>query len=215
MSTFGHPGRYTYCIGRERGSEPVAAISRGPRIAGHRVGRHVVRRRRAARHLGSFEPHRARARRIARLVDGWPLEQQTLSALLPHDAGSGSGARAHVRRRWVVEGRPQASPVRDGAPTVPTLLPDADHGEGTNLRFSKSETPREPDALISKFPSTEEIHVVVAGGTAGRFSVAIPGWLGTRNGSRPSHACRRINSIDLPFRSRGILPAGSGTHGVR
>ena len=43
----------------------------------------------------------------------------------------------------------------------------------------------EPDAMIPKFASTEEIHVVVAGGTAGRFSVAIPGWLGTRNGSRP------------------------------
>ena len=39
--------------------------------------------------------------------------------------------------------------------------------------------------MISKFPSIEEIHVVVAGGTAGRFSVASPGWLGTKNGSRP------------------------------
>jgi hypothetical protein len=39
--------------------------------------------------------------------------------------------------------------------------------------------------MISKFPSTEELHVVVAGGTAGRFSVAIRGRLGTRNGSRP------------------------------
>jgi hypothetical protein len=63
------------------------------------------------------------------------------------------------------------------------LLPDPDHGEGTNLRFSR--TPPEPDALVPKFPSPEEIHVVVAGGTAGRFSVAIPGWLGTKNGSRP------------------------------
>ena len=35
------------------------------------------------------------------------------------------------------------------------------------------------------FPSPEEIHILVAGGTAGRFSVAIPGWLGTKNGSRP------------------------------
>jgi len=61
-------------------------------------------------------------------------------------------------------------------------MADAEHGEGTNLRFSKSEFRREPDAMISKFASTEEIHVVVAGGTAGRFSVAIPGWLGTKNG---------------------------------
>ena len=64
-----------------------------------------------------------------------------------------------------------------------TLLPDDDHGEGTNLRYGK--TPPAPDALIGKFPSPEEIHLVVAGGTAGRFSVAIPGWLGTKNGSHP------------------------------
>ena len=64
-------------------------------------------------------------------------------------------------------------------------MPDADHGEGTNLRYGKSETRREEGAMIPKFASTEEIHVIVAGGTAGRFSVAIPGWLGTRNGSRP------------------------------
>jgi hypothetical protein len=66
-----------------------------------------------------------------------------------------------------------------------TLLPGADHGEGTNLRYGKGESVREPDAMISKFPSTGEIQIVVAGGTAGRFSVAIAGWLGTKNGSRP------------------------------
>src|SRR3989442_777331 len=64
-----------------------------------------------------------------------------------------------------------------------TLVPDDDHGEGTNLRYGK--TPPALDELIPKFPSPDEIHVVVAGGTAGRFSVAIPGWLGTKNGSRP------------------------------
>jgi hypothetical protein len=53
------------------------------------------------------------------------------------------------------------------------------------LRYGKRESGPEPDAMISKFASTEDIHVVVAGGTAGRFSVAIPGWLGTRSGSRP------------------------------
>ena len=48
-------------------------------------------------------------------------------------------------------------------------VPDEDHGEGTNLRYGKTAPP--PDAMISKFPSPEEIHIVVAGGTAGRFSV--------------------------------------------
>ena len=63
------------------------------------------------------------------------------------------------------------------------LLPDETHGEGTNLQFAK--TPPATDAMVPEFPSPNAIHVVVAGGTAGRFSMAIPGWLGTRNGSRP------------------------------
>ena len=41
--------------------------------------------------------------------------------------------------------------------------------------------------MIRKFSSPDGLHVVVAGVTAGRFSMAIPGWLGTRNGSRPGH----------------------------
>lgn len=64
------------------------------------------------------------------------------------------------------------------------LKPDEHNGEGTNLRFAKLSEPRLDD-LIPKFPSVDEIHVVVAGGTAGRFSLAIPGWLGTKNGSHP------------------------------
>jgi len=73
-----------------------------------------------------------------------------------------------------------------------TLLPDSDNGEGTNLRFSKGEAPA-LDELIPKFPSMADMHVVVAGGTAGRFSMAVPGWLGTRNGSAPiSVAVREI-----------------------
>ena len=70
------------------------------------------------------------------------------------------------------------------------LLPDADNGEGTNLRFAKGAEPC-PDTLVSKFPSVAELHVVVAGGTAGRFSMAIPGWLGTRNGSTAGHGGHR------------------------
>src|SRR5438445_13208842 len=79
-----------------------------------------------------------------------------------------------------------------------TLLPDEHHGEGTNLRFGK--TAPAPDTLVSKFPSVDDIHIIVAGGTARRFSMAIPGCLGTRNGSRP--LTRRV-----PFERSHTPPA--------
>ena len=47
------------------------------------------------------------------------------------------------------------------------LTPSDDHGEGSNLRFSRSAPA--PETFVSKFPSPEEIHIMVAGGTAGRF----------------------------------------------
>ena len=162
----------------------MAAFSRRTRPDGGNLGRYPVRRRRAAGHLGSLEPHRPRARRIARLVDGRALEQKhfplyshTMLVVGPEHArtfADGGWSKDDLKRHLHETVR---RPYR-------ALLPDSDHGEGTNLRY-KSETRREQDAMIPKFASTEEIHVVVAGGTAGRFSVAIPGWLGTRNGSRP------------------------------
>ena len=137
MSTFGHPGRYTFCIGeneeavRGRLFTPAAACRRGVRS-------HALRRRRAARHLGPRQPNR----------------------------------------------------------TCRALLPDASHGEGTNLRDGKEALDRELDAMISNFPSTEELHVVVAGGTAGRFSVAITAG-SARATARVRSRAQCNNSIDL------------------
>ena len=73
---------------------------------------------------------------------------------------------------------PARSPMTAGLAT--TLRASS---SGTNLRFARP--PPAADDLVPKVPSPEEIHIVVAGGTAGRFSVAVPGWLGTKNGSRP------------------------------
>jgi len=63
------------------------------------------------------------------------------------------------------------------------LAPGPEGAEGSRLRFDP--TPRAPEELVPKFPSPEEVMVVVAGGTAGRFSAAIPGWLGGKHGSQP------------------------------
>jgi hypothetical protein len=185
MSTFGHPGRYTYCIGENeeaspwppfhvgRGLPPAAsAVTLFAGDAPHGISDHSSR---TARELGGSVGWS-----MAGLWNSkhFPLYSHTMLVVGPEHArtfADGGWSKDDLKRHLYETVR---RPYR-------TLLPDADHGEGTNLRFSKSETRREPDAMISKFPSTEEIHVVVAGGTAGRFSVAIPGWLGTKNGSRP------------------------------
>jgi len=151
MSTFGHPGRYTFCIGENEEASPWPPF-----------------------HAGRGVPATASA--VTLFAGDAPHGISDHASRTPRELGGSLGWSMAGLWRHLYE--TVRRPYR-------TLLPDADHGEGTNLRYGKGESGREPDTLISKFPSTEEIHVVVAGGTAGRFSVAIPGWLGTKNGSRP------------------------------
>ena len=62
------------------------------------------------------------------------------------------------------------------------LIPGPDGAESGRL---KNPVAGDPDALVPKFPSVEEITIVVAGGTAGRFSAVVPGWMGGEIGAHP------------------------------
>lgn len=183
MSTFGHPGRFTYCIAEHEEASPwppfhvsrgltpgTSAVTLFAGDAPHGVSDHASRTARAL--AGSI------GWSLAGLWNSkhFPLYSHTMLVVGPEHA------RTFGEEGWTREqlARHLWDTVR--AP-YQTLLPADDHGEGTNLRYAR--TPPTPEAMISKFPSPEEIHILVAGGTAGRFSVAIPGWLGTRNGSSP------------------------------
>lgn len=190
MSTFGHPGRYTYCIGENEEASPwppyhverglaadASAVTLFAGEAPHGISDHASRTARSlAGSLGWS------------MVGLWnskhfPLYSHTLLVVGPehaHTFAEDGWSKMELRHHLYETIR---RPYSD-------LLPGDEHGEGTNLRYRK--TPPSPEELIPKFPSVEEIHVVVAGGTAGRFSVAIPGWLGTKNGSRP--VTRQIES---------------------
>jgi hypothetical protein len=143
MSTFGHPGRYTYCIGEHEEASPWPPYHAGRGLAAADSAVTVF----AGEAPHGISDHASRTARALAGSLGWHIFE---TVRMPY-------------------GR---------------LTPDEDNGEGTNLRFAKGGEPA-PDQPIPKFPSPEELHVVVAGGTAGRFSMAIPGWLGTKNGSRP------------------------------
>ena len=194
MSTFGHPGRYTYCIAEHEEASPwppyhatrglpadASAVTLFAGDAPHGISDHASRT--AESLAGSL------GWSMAGLWNSktFPLYSHTMLVVGPEHA------RTLADGGWSREDLARHLHERIRLP-YGTLLPDAAHGEGTNLRFAR--TPPAPEAMIPKFASLEEIHIVVAGGTAGRFSVAIPGWLGTRNGSRP--VTRPVeNAVDL------------------
>ena len=193
MSTFGHPGRYTYCIGEHEEASPWPP---------YHVARGLPPGSSAVTLFAGEAPHGIsdHASRTAKSLAGslgwsmaglwnskhFPLYSPTMLVVGPEHA-----------RTFAADGWSRDDLARHLHDTIRvpygTLLPDEAHGEGTNLRFGKT-TPG-ADTLVSKFPSVEDIHIVVAGGTAGRFSMAIPGWLGTKNGSRPV-----TRAIDEPDR---------------
>jgi hypothetical protein len=78
--------------------------------------------------------------------------------------------------------------------SVDDLKPGKDSGEGfgANLLRAFENSGIVVDGYVRKFRSPESLFVVVAGGTAGRFSVAIPGWVADDLGSTP--VTKRINT---------------------
>jgi hypothetical protein len=177
MSTFGHPGRYTYCIGEHEEASPwppyhadrglAATDSAVTAFAGeapHGISDHASRTARAL--AGSL---------------GWSMASLWNAKHFPLYSHTMLVVGSEHARTFGDEGWSKHDLVRYLFETIrvpyASLQPSEDNGEGTNLRFAKGTAPA-PGERIPKFPSPQELHVVVAGGTAGRFSMAVPGWLG-------------------------------------
>jgi hypothetical protein len=188
MSTMGHPGRYTYCMGEYEEVSPWEPlhVERGF-AAGDST---VTLFSGESPFMVNDHLSRAAPQLVASL--GWsaagvwnhksfPLYGHTLFVIGPEHArtlGEARWSKQAVRQHLFETIR---RPVRDLAPG-----PDgAETGRLKNLLGGRT-----PDERIPKFPSPEEIVVVVAGGTAGRFSAVVPGWMGGDLGSRP--VTRRI-----------------------
>src|SRR5688572_6024408 len=176
MSTFGQSGRFTYCIGEREEDSPweplhvehgfaredstVAAMAaEAPQVVAD------VRSRTATALLGTIARslqvvahHRAMALGDTLIVFG-PEHARAL-------AGDG-WSKARVRQ-FLWERTHQ--PVR-------RLLPDADSGEGLSdsVRAGYG-SPETNDTLLPKFRTAANLKIVVAGGTAGRFTAIVPGW---------------------------------------
>jgi len=176
MSTMGHPGRYTYCIGENEGENPWEPlhVEHGFRHSDSTVAAFAGE----APH-GIYD-HRSRTASdllttIARSLEAvWHHKAtalgDTLIVLSPEHArtiaADGWSKKDIQRFLWELLRRP----VKD-------LLPGKDGGEGLPEHvLANFQRPESDETLIPKFRAPEHLKVVVAGGTAGRFSAVIPGW---------------------------------------
>jgi hypothetical protein len=176
MSTLAHPGYYTYCIAEHEEASPwePLAVEHGfapgesvvAAFAGeapHGVYDHQSRTAAdllttIAHSLAVISHHKSTA------------HGDTVLVLSPEHARTVAGDgwdKARVRRfLWERLRRP----VRD-------LRPGVDGGEGLPAHvLAKFPRPETDETLIAKLREPDNLKLVVAGGTAGRFSAVIPGW---------------------------------------
>ncbi len=176
MSTMGHPGRYTYCIGEyeeENPWEPLH-VEHGFASSDSTVAAF------AGDSPQGIYDHRSRTAEDLLTTIAWSLDViwhhkatalgDTVIVLSPEHARTIAGdgwSKADIRRFLWERLR---KPVRE-------LLPGKDGGEGLPEHvLATFQDPERNDTLVPKFRAPEHLKVVVAGGTAGRFSAVIPGW---------------------------------------
>ena len=176
MSTFAHPGRYTYCIGEREEASPweSLAVEHGFAPADDTVAVLAAdapltvydqRSRTApdllatiAASLAVIEHHK---------MTHWG---DTLLVLSPEHAAivAGDGWSKADVRRFLFE-RLQR-PVSD-------LVPGVNGGDGLPEHvLRKYADPARDPTPIPKFRAPEHIKILVAGGSAGRFSAVVAGW---------------------------------------
>ena len=176
MSCFANPGRYTYCIGEWEEQSPwdSLAVEHGfapgestvaVLAADAPITVYDQRSRTAADLCGSIAPALA-------IVENHKMTHwgDTLLVMSPAHAATiaGDGWSKADTQRFLFERLRR--PVHE-------LVPGAGSGEGLPEHVLKKYADPAHDAtLISKFRAPEHIKIVVAGGTAGRFSAVIPGW---------------------------------------
>jgi hypothetical protein len=176
MSTLAHPGRYSYCIGEYEEVSPWESLA-----VEHGFGaeQSTVALLAADAPLGVYaQRSRTPDDLLPTLAASMAVISHhkmthwgdTLVVLSPEHAkifGDAGWKKGDVRR-WLHD-RLQW-PVRE-------LLPGLDGGEGLPEHVvAKFRDPGRENAMIPKFRSPENIKLVVAGGTAGRFSAIVPGW---------------------------------------
>ena len=175
MSTFGGPGRYTYCIGENEEASPWEPLHVEHGFA---AGDSTVACSRRRRPRSWPTPGAASAAdlltTVARSVE-----------VVAHHKATGLGDTAlvfspeHVNTLaadgWSKSRRPRV-PVERLQKPVRDLLPGRDGGEGlSDEALAAFPEGARSERSVPKFQSPECLKLLVAGGPAGRFTAIVPG----------------------------------------
>lgn len=187
-ATMGHPAQYTFCTGENEEESPWEPlhVERGYRpeqstitlFAGHSPLQ--------------INDHASREAEQLALSLGWtmaglwnhknfPLFSDTVLIVCPEHAKTfkQDGWSKNDLRQFLFE--KIRKPLRE-------LRPGVNGGEGAGVSMlrapKKDREPPTDDTLFPKFAKPEHITIIVAGGTAGRFSAVVQGWAGGDAGSK-------------------------------
>ncbi|MGH7312029.1 MAG: hypothetical protein ACREJV_02570 [Candidatus Rokuibacteriota bacterium] len=176
MSTLAHPGHYTYCIGEHEEANPWTSLAVEH---GFEPGQSVVAVLAADAPLGVYD-HFSRsatdllgtiAASLAVIVNHkmthWGDSLLVLGPEHARTIADDGWSKADVRRllhdrlRWPVR---ELVPGRNGGTGLPEHV------------LAKFSDPLREETPMTKFRSADNVKIIVAGGTAGRFSAIVPGW---------------------------------------
>jgi hypothetical protein len=191
MSALGNPGKFSYCIAEneeespwpplhvERGLAPAdSAVTLFAAEPPHGVSEHTARS--AAALLKAV---------AASLACVWSYRvcsgREALVVLCPEHA------KTIHRDGWSKPDVRQFLFDRTGVPV--RAYREEDGGEGTQQAGSYARVEIDGEPCYRKFTTPESIHLVVAGGTAGKFSAVIGSWsTGARGSEMVTHGVGRV-----------------------
>jgi hypothetical protein len=187
-ATMGHPAQYTFCVGENEEDSPWEPLHVEK---GYSADQSTITL------FGGHSPmqindHASRNAEQLALSLGW-----TMAALWNHknyplfsDSVLVVGpehAKTFAQDGWSKDDLRQFLYEKIRRP-LRELRPGVNGGEGVGVSMlrtpKKDREPPTDDTLFPKFPKAENIVIIVAGGTAGRFSAAVQGWAGFDAGSR-------------------------------
>jgi len=187
-ATMGHPAQYTFCVGENEEESPWEPLH---------VEKGFQPEQSTVTMFGGHSPlqindHASRTAEQLALSIGWtmasvwnhknfPVFSDTTLVVCPEHAKTFAqdGWSKNDLRQFLFE--KIRKPFRE-------LKPGVNGGEGAGVSMiplpKQSKEPPTEETLFPKFPTLDSIMIIVAGGTAGRFSAVVPGLARGDFGSR-------------------------------